>query len=565
MISDDPQARLDLYQRILDHLSDAVIARDADGAVRYANPAARQLHQLQLDDATAARAAEVEELWRNASHGTIGGKVAIQSIELPAADERGGAISIERNISQRRRAEAALRESQERLERVIANVPGVVYQFITHPDGSWGFTYVNQAVSGMYGIEPQQLFDQPTLLMDAVREDQRKAFDRGLSNAIREREEWNWNGPIVNRRGEERWVQTSARPSRQPDGSILWDGVVTDLTPIRRAERELERRQEQRARYQSALVEVAKSPEVNHGELREAVRLITETLCRATPVERASVWLYDASRTAIEALDLFECADERHTGGAVLRAADYPAYFKALEVERTLAANDAHAHPATAEFSAGYLTPLGIGALLDTPIRLGSQMVGVVCLEHVGPAREWSIDEEAFAASAADLVALVLSGHERRQAEAQHNQLQEELIALQTQMLAELSTPLIPLSDHALLMPLIGGIDTARAQRIMDALLHGVNELRATVALIDLTGVPIVDTQVASALIQAARAVRLLGARVVLTGLRPELAQTLVSLGVDLSDVETRASLQAAITDTLTARPAPPPGGARKL
>jgi PAS domain S-box-containing protein len=136
---------------------------------------------------------------------------------------------------------------------------------------------------------------------------------------------------------------------------------------------------------------------------------------------------------------------------------------------------------------------------------------------------------------------------ERRRAEAERQRLQEELIQAQALALQELSTPLIPVSDTVLVMPLIGRIDTRRASQILETLLAGIQEHQADLAIIDITGVNVVDTQVAHALLQAARAVKLLGARVVLTGLRPEVAQTLVSLGVDLSDIVTRATLQSGI------------------
>jgi PAS domain S-box-containing protein len=136
---------------------------------------------------------------------------------------------------------------------------------------------------------------------------------------------------------------------------------------------------------------------------------------------------------------------------------------------------------------------------------------------------------------------------ERRRAEEERQQLQEELIQAQAAALQELSTPLIPISDTVVVMPLIGRIDERRAGQILETLLTGIQAQGADLAIIDITGVHLVDTQVAHALLQAARAVQLLGARVVLTGLRPEVAQTLVSLGVDLSGIVTRGTLQSGI------------------
>lgn len=111
--------------------------------------------------------------------------------------------------------------------------------------------------------------------------------------------------------------------------------------------------------------------------------------------------------------------------------------------------------------------------------------------------------------------------------------------------------PLIPITDHVLITPLIDTIDSQRAQMVMEALLEGVAQRQADLVILDITGVSVVDTQVAQAFIQAAQAVKLLGAQVMLTGIQPQIAQTLVHLGVDLSGIVTRGSLQAGIATAL--------------
>lgn len=137
------------------------------------------------------------------------------------------------------------------------------------------------------------------------------------------------------------------------------------------------------------------------------------------------------------------------------------------------------------------------------------------------------------------------------QAEAERAALQQQIIDIQRETLRELSTPLIPISDKVVIMPLIGTIDTQRAHMVMETLLEGVARYQSDLVIIDITGVVVVDTQVAQAFIQAAQAVKLLGARVMLTGIQPQMAQTLVHLGADLSDIMTYGSLQAGIAAAL--------------
>lgn len=123
----------------------------------------------------------------------------------------------------------------------------------------------------------------------------------------------------------------------------------------------------------------------------------------------------------------------------------------------------------------------------------------------------------------------------------------EETIRVQAAALAELSTPLIPINDQLMVMPLIGSVDSRRAQQVMETLLEGIAANGAEIAIIDITGVPVVDTQVANALMRAAKAVKLLGAKVILTGIRPEVAQTLVGLDINMAEIVTRSNLQRGI------------------
>ncbi|WP_299094600.1 STAS domain-containing protein [uncultured Metabacillus sp.] len=127
----------------------------------------------------------------------------------------------------------------------------------------------------------------------------------------------------------------------------------------------------------------------------------------------------------------------------------------------------------------------------------------------------------------------------------------ERTVSLQKIALQELSAPLIPVFDNITVMPLVGTIDTERAKRIMENLLEGVVKHRAEVVLIDITGVPVVDTMVAHHIIQASEAVRLVGAKCLIVGIRPEIAQTIVNLGIDLSQVITKNSLQKGIESAL--------------
>lgn len=127
----------------------------------------------------------------------------------------------------------------------------------------------------------------------------------------------------------------------------------------------------------------------------------------------------------------------------------------------------------------------------------------------------------------------------------------ERTVSLQKIALQELSAPLIPVFEGITVMPLVGTIDTERAKQIMENLLKGAVKHRSEVVLIDITGVPVVDTMVAHHIIQAADAVRLIGAKCMLVGIRPEIAQTIVNLGIDLNQFTTKNNLKKGIEAAL--------------
>ena len=191
---------------------------------------------------------------------------------------------------------------------------------------------------------------------------------------------------------------------------------------------------------QDAIAELASIWRQYEGDPDGALRAITETAARALGVARASVWLLDEDGTAITCADLYEQTTDAHSTGLVLSATDFPKYFAAMLEEETIAADDAHTDPSTSEFSASYLTPLNIGALLDAPIRSGMRLVGVLCHEHIGPARRWTNPERKDAAFLASLASLAL--------EIKHSAMREALLAATLESTGE---GIVASDDHRVL------------------------------------------------------------------------------------------------------------------
>jgi adenylate cyclase len=171
----------------------------------------------------------------------------------------------------------------------------------------------------------------------------------------------------------------------------------------------------QRLRKQNqVLVALAKSRTVNYGDLNSTLRQVTEAAAQTLEISQVSVWLYNRDHSKIHCLDLFNRSTNRHTHGRELRALDYPIYFQATEQEPIFVISDANTNFITPELSS-YLS--NKRAIFAVPIPMGGEKVGVICYEHTNLIRQWTLDEQNFAGSLADVVSLCLETHENKQAE----------------------------------------------------------------------------------------------------------------------------------------------------
>ncbi|MEE8105218.1 MAG: ATP-binding protein [Planctomycetota bacterium] len=164
--------------------------------------------------------------------------------------------------------------------------------------------------------------------------------------------------------------------------------------------------------YGSALLGLAKLLGSTPGELDEALRHITKAAAKSIGVARAGIWLFSEDRESIVCACRYDLIADKFTSGTRIQVAGYPAYFGALDKERAIAAHDARTDLRTAEFFD--ISECGT-SILDAPIRHDGKVAGIVCLDHVGDARRWTTEEQAFAGSMADFVSLAIDAVSRRE------------------------------------------------------------------------------------------------------------------------------------------------------
>jgi len=167
-------------------------------------------------------------------------------------------------------------------------------------------------------------------------------------------------------------------------------------------------------RREQVLFELAKR---NKADVVETFHAITEAAAIALDVERTNIWRLFPDGNAIVCDDSFVRAEGRHTAGETLWARDYPSYFSAIAENRVIASHEARTDARTRELTKAYLELHGITSMMDVPIWHKGKLYGVLCHEHVGPARRWTNDEETFAGNLADIASLSLEADERRRAE----------------------------------------------------------------------------------------------------------------------------------------------------
>ncbi len=334
--------------------------------------------------------------------------------------------SLEQRITERT---AELTASEARLRTILEHAPEAIVVF----DGDTGrFLSGNKHALALYGVTDEELTRiGPWDVSPEFQPD-------GRPSAVAAREwisqanagktpvfEW------LHTHSSGRIVPTEVRLVRLPsEERTLLRASIIDNTEHKRIEASLRHRSEQMQKHRDVLLKLARS---NKSDFARAIRVITRQAATTMDVARVSYWSLQENDSALvcELLHLHPAdTEEEKFKGARLSATNAPAYFSALALKRPIAAGDVLTHPATAGLIENYLQPLGITSLLDVPVWVRGEVVGVICHEHIGPAREWSAEEIDFASSLAAMVSLALEESHRARSESLLRESEERFKAL---------------------------------------------------------------------------------------------------------------------------------------
>ncbi|GAB4189698.1 MAG: hypothetical protein OHK0057_10650 [Thermoflexibacter sp.] len=177
------------------------------------------------------------------------------------------------------------------------------------------------------------------------------------------------------------------------------------------------------------LTEIIKNPYIQEGNWEQSLMIITETLSKVIDVARVSVWSYNEAESYITCLDLYEKLYQKHSKGTVLYQKDFPSYFKALEDEVIINADNALTNEYTSEFAEVYLTPLQIYSMLDIPFYISGKLGGVICFEHQFGFRKWKAEEIMFTTSTCAVISITYQSLLIKQSEKKLKNANAEIIS----------------------------------------------------------------------------------------------------------------------------------------
>jgi len=330
----------------------------------------------------------------------VGYKIALLCPIKPSRS-KGRAMSTPQDQSASAQTDEELRRRDRRYRSLVLSLSGTVW--MTGPHGellSFLHTW-----TGLTGQTAEQAAGEGWL--DALHPDDRGPTSARWKEALALQQPYEAAFRVRHTSGDWRYLLARGNPVLGDDGkSLEWVGVVFDLTEQKQAEEALRTRNLRLDRLQAALCLLIRMD--NSGDLADILPQITEVLAATLEVERVSIWRCTDDFSAIRCDDLYEKSQRRHSAGSELNRRDYPAYFAALANCATIVAD-------------------GIGAKLDVPVFLFGKLAGVLCHEHVGPARSWLPEEKTFSTAAANLVALVLEQAERKRIETERARTLQEL------------------------------------------------------------------------------------------------------------------------------------------
>ena len=245
----------------------------------------------------------------------------VDTNKIPLRDAQGNVVGIlgtaedisdaYRQATQRKEIEEALKQSEAKLQKLSANVPGMLYQFMLHSDGSFSFPFISSGSYQLYGLTPEEIEADGNTILSLIHPDEREEFQQSIAVSAQTLQPWQWEGQFILPSGQAKWLQAASRPELQADQSIIWDGLLMDVTHIKQTEEalhqayaELERRVEERTQ------ELVQTNQALQAEIADRKRVETQ-LQQQKEFLRT---VFDGSENPIFVVDVLKDGDFCYVG-----------------------------------------------------------------------------------------------------------------------------------------------------------------------------------------------------------------------------------------------------------
>jgi PAS domain S-box-containing protein len=422
------------YRNIVEVASDIVYRTDERGLFTYCNPTSLRLLGYAPDELIGRHSLALVHPAHRPHAQRFYGRQFVRNLsrtyyELPAVSKsgaevwlgqnvqllrEGGRITgfqvIARDITERKRVESALRESEERFATAFRGSPAAM-AISRYEDGR--LLDVNEAFLRAFDVTRLEVIGTP-------------ALDFGLRLQSEERDELLH---LLKRDGHIRFMEKDYFLKSGDvrhcllNVEVLSIGreqclltVILDITRRKQAEDALHRNQEVLLKHQDVLMRLTQNAHISTGQWSQALRDIMEASTEGLGVERAGVWLFDRDGLHLRCVELYEQSLRRHSDGLVTDG-EPTAYLDRLACEGVIAIDDVGDDPHAGDRVLAAFAPPGMSAVLDVPISREGKLAGIVCHEHVGPPRSWTVAEQQFAAAIGHTVLLAYEATNRREAE----------------------------------------------------------------------------------------------------------------------------------------------------
>ena len=366
-----------------------------------------------------------------------GETIWLDTSKVPLQDAKGnvcGIVGILEDVTERYQVEKALQVSENRYRTIFAETAigiGEIEPTTTR------FVRVNPELCEILGYSKEQLCRKKFLDL-TYPEDFPRSANKMRQLQERKISKYTLEKRCIHGEGHEIWTNVTVYWIDTAAGETMISVVVKDISEQKAA---LEQRQKteillhqkakQLQKQNLILNRLTKNPAISQGKADVAFQSITKAIAETLKVERVSIWFFKNRGKKLKCGNLYELSLNRHTKNQEIYLADYPYYFQILQTEGTISAQEASIDPRTKELAESYFKPLNIHSIMNTVVYMAGEKMGIISLEQVGTYRDWSLENQTFVRSTADLVALTLEARKRSSTQAMLSQQLKKAILLE--------------------------------------------------------------------------------------------------------------------------------------